>query len=436
MTERPASRKGLILSLNSGSSSLKISLYRLESSSAAVPDSSDEPVTLIISSSLSSISRDATFSFAAVEPGVQVEKLKDEPAPQVKDHASGFTYFLDHLKRAVGIDREQIVHVCHRIVHGGDYFKPVVITKSTYHHIETLSDLAPLHNGAALSVIKVCLTELPHANSIAYFDTSFHYTIPTHISSYAIDQKIARPKGLRKYGFHGLSYAYILRAVSRHLKKASLSPISDTNLIVLHLGSGASACAIQKGRSFDTSMGLTPAAGLPGATRAGTIDPTLIFHYTHDAAKITHSAIGMRDVGITEAEDILNKRSGWNALTGTTDFGAIIKRRSQGDADAQLAFDLFVDRILDFVGAYFLKLSGAVDALVFSGGIGERAVDLRKVVVDQCKCLGFVLDDGKNTGVGDVEGEVVEIGDRVLVCRTDEQLEMARECALEDRFWV
>ena len=175
-------------------------------------------------------------------------------------------------------------------------------------------------------------------------------------------------------------------------------------------------------------MGLTPASGLPGATRAGAIDPTLIFHYTHKAGKITHSKAGMRDVGITEAEEILNKRSGWNALAGTTNFADIVKRREE-DEGAALAFDIFVDRILDFVGAYYLKLGGQVDALVFAGGIGERSIELRETVALRCECLGFGLDADQNRKVDDIEGSVVPIGEKLLVCRTDEQVSFSLSIA-------
>ena len=172
-------------------------------------------------------------------------------------------------------------------------------------------------------------------------------------------------------------------------------------------------------------MGLTPVSGLPGATRSGSIDPTLIFHYTHGAAKISHDENLATPVGITEAEYILNKKSGWQALAGTSDFGEIIQKKDR-DEGARLAYDLFVDRILDVVGAYWLKLGGKVDALVFSGGIGEKGKEFRGSVVEQCACLGFVIDRTRNEAVDDEEGEVVEIGKgdqrKVLVCRTDEQV--------------
>jgi acetate kinase len=172
-------------------------------------------------------------------------------------------------------------------------------------------------------------------------------------------------------------------------------------------------------------MGLTPVSGLPGATRSGTIDPTLVFHYTHNAAKISHDKSPVTPVGVTEAEDILNKKSGWQALAGTSDFGEIIQKRDR-DEGAKLAYDLFEDRILDMVGAYWLKLGGKVDALVFSGGVGEKGKELRESVIERCACIGFAIDRTRNDAVDDQVGEVMEIGKegqrKVLVCRTDEQV--------------
>jgi len=191
-------------------------------------------------------------------------------------------------------------------------------------------------------------------------------------------------------------------------------------------------------------MGLTPVSGLPGATRAGDIDPTLIFHYTHGATKISHDKSLAAHVGVTEAEDILNKKSGWQALAGSPDFGEIIQKKDRSEG-ARLAYDLFVDRILNMVGAYWLKLGGNVDALVFAGGIGEKGKELRESVVERCTCLGFAVDKTRNEGVGEQEGSVIEIGKagqkKVLVCRTDEQvcpvtsvadLEDTKECTVRD----
>lgn len=220
----------------------------------------------------------------------------------------------------------------------------------------------------------------------------------------------------------------------------------------MHLGSGASVCAIKDGKSLDTSMGLTPLTGLPGATRAGGVDPSLIFHYTNKAGRMSHDRSQAVNVHVTQAEEILNKKSGWKSITGTTDFGLIVKNMkaneekvAAGDATEDeakwaLAFKLFTDRVIDFVGAFYLKLEGKVDAVVFSGGIGERSVELREFVMGKMACYGIPFNKESNQAVEDKEGEVVEIGDpedkrRVLVCRTDEQLEMARECSLDKAFW-
>ncbi|KAI0360164.1 acetate and butyrate kinase [Trametes cingulata] len=447
MSSARARKHKLILAVNAGSSSLKISLFKR---AGASPSSPHDTVDLLLTSTITSISQPpARFSFALAAHGAGREASK-EPVSAIRDHASAFQHFLEYLKREASIDRGEIVHVCHRVVHGGDYFEPVIITDESYHYIERLSDLAPLHNGGALSVIKACIDELPDAHSIAYFDTSFHRMMPEHISMYAIRQDVAKKRGLKKYGFHGLSYAFILRAVSSFLKKDP----SQTNLIVMHLGSGASMCVIQRGKSLDTTMGLTPVSGLPGATRSGAIDPSLIFHYTNRAGRITHDRSAAVDVHVTQAEEILNKKSGWAALTGTTDFGEIVRemrrveeRRAKGEGKEgeegkwKLAFELFLDRIVGYLGAYYVKLAGEVDALVFAGGIGEKSVELREAVVERAKCLGFALDEKANGEVDKREGAVVDVGrekedgKRVLVCRTDEQLEMAKECAMNPKFW-
>ncbi|KAJ8086967.1 hypothetical protein PM082_005792 [Marasmius tenuissimus] len=427
--------KKLVLSVNAGSSSLKISLYSIDRQQ-------DEPAQLILTSTISSITAPpVSFSFSS--------SVKDQRVDSIHDHASAFSHFIQHLQNESDVNPDHIIHICHRIVHGGDYHHPVIISDETYHHIETLSDLAPLHNGAALAVIKSCLQDLPNANSIAFFDTAFHCTIPHHISSLPIDQSVATKRGLKKYGFHGLSYAFILRSVSQFLQR---SPES-LNLIVLHLGSGASVCAIKEGKSYDTSMGLTPVSGLPGATRSGAIDPSLIFHYTNKAEKITHDPNAASNLHVTEAEHILNSKSGWKSITGTTDFGEIVKcafgpSEEEEEAESEdpprltrttatLAYNIFLDRILNYIGSYHLKLCAQVDALVFAGGIGEKSPELRASVCKELEAIGFPrLDEGKNQRVG--EGVVVDLAEsdkRILVCRTDEQLEMARQCAGKNEFW-
>jgi len=249
---------------------------------------------------------------------------------------------------------------------------------------------------------------------------------------------MAQKKKIRKYGFHGISYAFVLRETAAYLQK----PVEDMTLISLHLGSGASAVAIQNGRSIDTSMGLTPLEGLPGATRSGSIDPSLVFHYTSEASSLSRSAT--KHLHISKAEDILNKRSGWASMVGVTDFGVITEGMEHENEDGKmkrLVFDMMVDRIVGFVGSYHVKLRGEAIALTFSGGIGERSELLRKAIVEKLACLEFELDEHANKNVSQRDGTVLEIGSRrakrkVLVVRTDEQLEMARECAHDESFWT
>lgn len=209
-------------------------------------------------------------------------------------------------------------------------------------------------------------------------------------------------------------------------------------------------CAIRNGQSIDTTMGLTPLSGLPGATRAGDIDASLIFHYTsRSPARMSHDPSISKEVKVTEAEDILNFKSGWKALTGTADFKEITEKADMSDstitrtADPNtLAFRIMLDRILHFAGAYYLALHGDVDALVFAGGVGERSAELRRAVGEVAVCLGFAgIDETKNSQVNEEEGIIVDIGcsderKRMLVCHTDEQLEMARECSLANEFWI
>jgi acetate kinase len=407
----------IVLAVNAGSSSVKVSVFETnqrlphELASAQVDGLTAPP---------------ATLKYTCGETRVKGQEL-----PDVHGTEDALNYILDHLEKDSGLtqlsSRDAVHYVCHRIVHGGDYNKPVRIDDATYKHLEELSELAPLHNQSALALVRAVGAALPRASNIAFFDSAFHATIPEHVRTYPISPRVAKEKRLRKYGFHGLSYAFISGAVASHLSK----PAAELNIIALHLGSGASACAILGGRSLDTSMGLTPLAGLPGATRSGSVDPSLVFHYGASEEQVMAS---QGKLHMTRAEEILNKESGWKALTGTTDFGKISSEAEAGSKDHALAFDMFADRVSGFVGSYYVSLRGKVDALVFAGGIGERGSRLRKAVVEATTCLGFQLDTEKNEHPGDDGSAVVDIGaessrHRVLICRTDEQLEMARECA-------
>lgn len=252
----------IILSINAGSSSVKVSVFSAsrgqspkQLAESQIDGLTSPPPTLKYTRDDTSITKD--------------QKLKEKISTQ-KD---AFQYILNLLINDPDFPPitkvEDIAIASHRVVHGGDYKASKIITNDTYHHLETLSDLAPLHNASALAIISHCISALPNTRNIAVFDSEFHASLPPHISTYPIDQEIARKNGLRKYGFHGISYAFITRSVAGFLGKKE----GDTNIIALHLGSGASACVVKDGKSWDTSMGLTPLAGLPGATRSGSLDP-------------------------------------------------------------------------------------------------------------------------------------------------------------------
>jgi len=420
----------LILSINAGSSSVKLSLYSATFNSEPVP---------LVSSSISGLtSPPATFSYAHISSPDSPSNVEKQELKDVTTQDAALRYFLEHMT-ADGSLKElesgcDIDLVCHRIVHGGDFDRAMVLSNETIQEIEDLTELAPLHNAPALGLVHIAISQLPRAQNIAYFDTTFHSTLPPAARTYMVAP--SNPK-VRRYGFHGISYAFILHSVAGYLGQ----PVEETSLIVLHLGSGASACAIRNGLSIDTSMGLTPAEGLPGATRSGTVDPTLVFHTTSSASSLSRAST--KDMHITKAEDVLNKHSGWSSLAGTTDFAAIVDGWEQASEKETLAFEIMVDRIVGYVGSYWTKLGGECDALVFSGGIGEKSWQLRREVAQRCACLGFKIEERRNIRAAERAGVVVGIGGermvddggKLLVCRTDEEGWMARECAMDKRFW-
>ncbi|GES58424.1 acetate kinase [Aspergillus terreus] len=405
-----------ILSVNAGSSSVKLTFYTFEKTPKEIANAQISGIT----------APPQTLKYTRGS-NTHKETLDEKLATPQAAFKSLLQRCLSDPALSEVASTDDLAYICHRVVHGGDYDHAVMIDDETYHKLEELEDLAPLHNYSALEIIRMCRKDLPSVRSITFFDSAFHQSLPEFVRTYPINQKIARANKLRKYGFHGISYAFILRSAAEFLGK----PADKTNLLALHLGSGASMCAIKEGKSVDTTMGLTPLAGLPGATRSGSIDPSLVFHYTNDAGKL--SPASTKEMHISTAEDILNKQSGWKALTGTTDFSKIAVENPPS-AEHQLAFDIFVDRILGYIGSYFVKLSGQVDAVVFAGGIGEKSTLLRKTIIEKAQCLGFAIDNAANEK-GPADGQVImDIskkggnGPRVLICQTDEQYEMAHSC--------
>lgn len=262
----------VIVAVNAGSSSVKLSAHTRGSAGSPTEIGNAEVSALGGESARLKYSRHG-------------ELVKDEKAEKAgESHEAAFRAMVDNLIQDSQLRQVQSMQdiglICHRVVHGGDFEDCQDITEQTYKQLEDLVDLAPLHNGNAMAIIRCCFKLFPKSRNMACFDSQFHRTIPKHIATYPINQDVAARKGLRKYGFHGLSYAYIARQTALHLEK----DMDTLNIIALHLGSGASACAIKHGRSWDTSMGLTPVSGLPGATRSGSIDPRYVNTRPHTPA--------------------------------------------------------------------------------------------------------------------------------------------------------
>jgi acetate kinase len=308
-------------------------------------------------------------------------------------------------------DLAGLAAVGHRVVHGGASFTgPTVIDDTVVAEIEALVPLAPLHNPAALSGIAVARKLLPEVPQVAIFDTAFHSAIPPEGITWAIDADLAARWQIRRYGFHGTSHAYVARRTAEILGR----PPADTNVITLHLGNGASACAVEGGRSVATSMGMSPQGGLVMGTRSGDIDPTVVFHL--------HRVAGLP---IDEIERSLIRSAGLQGLTGDNDVRAVLQRRAAGDPAATLAFDVYCRRIREHVGAY-LAVLGRADAITFTAGVGENAPAVRAAALAGLEALGIRIDETRNDRGDQV---ISPPGAPIAVCvvPTDEELEIATQ---------
>ncbi len=278
------------------------------------------------------------------------------------------------------IDLRGIAAVGHRVVHGGTvFFRPTEITAANLSQLKALSPLAPLHNPANILGIEVAQKLLPKARHIAVFDTAFHHDLPAEAYTYALDPELAARLQIRRYGFHGISHQYVSQQAYACL---GLAP-EQGDVITLHLGNGASACAIRQGRSIETSMGMTPLEGLVMGTRSGDLDPAL-------------ALILAKHLGSLEAADtLLNKKSGLKGLCAENDLRKIEARAQEGDASAQLALEVMVHRLVKYIGSYYALLP-QLKALVFTGGIGENSKWVRQAVLSRLSHLGIEFDPAQN----------------------------------------
>ncbi|MHC1744511.1 MAG: acetate kinase [Syntrophobacteraceae bacterium] len=344
--------------------------------------------------------------------GTLVERVHSRP---IADHREGFD-FMAHVNREDRIikDDTELFGIGHRVVHGGEVFRePALIDGAVIAAIRSLLPLAPLHNPANLLGIEAAQTRFPGIPQVAVFDTAFHQTLPPHAFHYATPYNWYTEHHVRRYGFHGSSHQFVSREAARYLGREP----PTLNLITLHLGNGASAAAIREGISIDTSMGLTPLEGLVMGTRSGDIDPALHFFI-------------MRQSGISadELEKALNSGGGLKGICGLNDMREIIDEAAKGNERAQLALEIFCYRVKKYIGAYAAVL-GRLDAIVFTGGIGENASLIRKRTCESLDQLGISIDDARNEAcvgnVAEIQKEGAPV--KVLVIRTNEEREIAQQ---------
>jgi acetate kinase len=338
---------------------------------------------------------------------------KESYSSSVSDHHQALNTILSLLmKKNVLLAIDELDAVGHRVVHGGEVFqKPTLVNREVIETIRSLIPLAPLHNPANLEGIEILYDKYPNLSQIAVFDTAFHQSMPEHAYTYPIPYKLSKASNIRRYGFHGTSHAYVAKEAAKMLNKE----FNRINLITLHLGNGASVTAIKEGQSIDTSMGLTPLEGLMMGTRSGDIDPAIIPYLTHNS-----------EMDIDAIDKMLNKESGLKGICGTNDMREVIDQAEHNDPFSTLALEMYTYRIKKYIGAYTVAL-GRVDAIVFTGGIGEHANKVREMVCEGLyDSIGLEMDNSKNKLSSldnrEIQSERSKI--KLFIIPTNEELEI------------
>lgn len=400
MTDTRSDGATRVLVLNSGSSSVKYQLLDMTDGSR-------------LASGLVERIGEATSRLLHT-PYAPAGPARVQEAP-IADHDGALRAAAAELAAdGMGLDSPRLAAIGHRVVHGGQRFtEPTVIDGPVLQEIERLVPVAPLHNPANLMGIRTAQALNPGLPQVAVFDTAFHTTMPEYAARYAIDIRTADEHRVRRYGFHGTSHAYVSRRTARLLGREP----GEVNVIVLHLGNGASASAVRGGVCVETSMGLTPLEGLVMGTRSGDIDPAVIFHL--------HRVAGM---SVDEIDALLNKRSGLAGLCGDNDMREIRRRIDEGDDAARLAFEIYVHRLKKYIGSYYAVL-GHLDAVAFTAGVGENSPPVRAAALAGLSGLGLDVDPQRNTARAEGARLISPEGARVAVAvvPTDEELEIARQ---------
>lgn len=388
------------LVVNAGSSSLKFSLYE-KTSEKEILTGNVEKIGL-------------QDSFYTIK--INGEKIKKEV--YCKDHADAVNEMLQALIDTKAIDSlDQIKGIGHRVLHGGEkYSDSVIITEEVVNDIEDLTKLGPLHHPGALKVIKALQKVLPEVSMVAVLDTAFHQTIPEENYMYPVPMEWYKKYGVRKYGFHGTSHKYITEVMKKRLGR------DDVNLIICHIGSGASICAVKDGKSYDTTMGLTPLDGLMMGTRSGSIDPSIIEYVCKESGK-----------NIEEVMNDLNKRSGLIGIAGKSDLRDVHDLALAGDKNAILALKQYRNSIVKYIAMYNAELDGKVDAIVFTAGAGENSIIMRKLVLEKLSktMKDIVFDEELNEHIASFkeyqEGNLSKWILPVLVIPTNEEVMILRD---------
>lgn len=361
---------------------------------------------LVLNSGSSSLKYQLVNGDSIVAKGL-IERI-GEPSGDAPDHETALREALE------GLDLTGLAVVGHRVVHGGTRFAaPVLVDDEVVAAVRDLIDLAPLHNPANLTGLEVARRLLPDTPHVAVFDTAFHQSMPPAAATYALDADLAARYGIRRYGFHGTSHAYVSRRTAQLLQR----PLDSINTVTLHLGNGASACAVAGGVSVATSMGLTPLEGLVMGTRTGDLDPGIVLQLQRSAG-----------LSVDEVDQLLNYRGGLLGLCGVNDMRLVLERRVAGDAAAALAFDVYCRRITTYVGSYAFLL-GRLDAITFTAGVGENAAEVRAAALSNLESYGILVDPMLNAAARRDARIISPDLSPVAVCviPTDEELEIAHQ---------
>lgn len=386
-----------VMAINAGSSSLKFKLFEMNGEQ-------------VIASGL--------FERIGIEDSFYTIKYNGESIREeidLPDQVVTAKVLMDKLiALEIITSMDEIKGISHRVVSGGEkYNDSVLITDEVIEVVDGLKDLAPLHIPASLKVIRAFKEVLPDTPMVAVFDTTFHQTVEKKNYIYPVPYDWYEKYGVRKYGYHGTSYRYVASELEKELGK------KDYKAIVCHIGSGASICAIKDGKSYDTSMGFSPASGIMMNTRAGDIDQSIITYIMEKEGK-----------NAMEVMDDLNRVSGFLGVSGlSSDSRDVIKGMEEGNERCRLAVDIFTRRVLAYISEYYVALGG-IDAIVFTGGVGENQISTRKRIIDKLSCLGIELDEDKNNIPNNGENRKISSDASsadVYVIPTDEELVMARD---------